>query len=90
MTERARTSERTRNQEQEKEHEREHNRTKEEPERECPDCSSTGILDEAHAELICEDCGFVLDDQRIDHGPEWRVYTSQENGEQAGIREGTV
>ena len=81
MSEKVRTSERDRSQEQE--HERGRDRTEAERERECPDCGSAGILDEAHGELICEDCGLVLDDQRIDHGPEWRATTSQENAEQS-------
>jgi len=25
-------------------------------------------------ETICEDCGLVIDEQRIDHGPEWRTH----------------
>lgn len=86
MTEKVQTSERTQNQEHERERERERERT--ETERECPDCGTTAILNEAHGELVCADCGLVLDDQRIDHGPEWRATTSQEYTEQS--RTGTA
>jgi transcription initiation factor TFIIB len=83
MNEKMETSERAQNQEQE--HERERDRTKEgkQTKHDCPDCGATAIPDEAHGELVCEDCGLVLDDQRIDHGPEWRATTSQEHTEQS-------
>ncbi|ERG97748.1 MAG: transcription initiation factor TFIIIB, Brf1 subunit/Transcription initiation factor TFIIB [Haloquadratum sp. J07HQX50] len=29
-------------------------------------------------ETVCEDCGLVIDEQRIDHGPEWRAYDDEE------------
>lgn len=29
-------------------------------------------------ETICEDCGLVIDEQRIDHGPEWRPFEDTE------------
>lgn len=77
MTEKVRSSARTRSQEQE----RESDRTGAETERECPDCGSTAVIDETHGELVCQGCGLVLDDQRIDHGPEWQAYSSQENTE---------
>jgi len=32
------------------------------------------VADEKHAELICEGCGIVVDEERIDHGPEWRDF----------------
>ncbi len=28
-------------------------------------------------ETVCEDCGLVIDEQRIDHGPEWRAYDDE-------------
>ena len=31
------------------------------------------------AETVCDDCGLVLDDQRIDHGPEWRAFDADEH-----------
>jgi transcription initiation factor TFIIB len=79
MSEKVEISERAPN------HERERDRTEngEETEHDCPDCGATAIPDEAHGELVCEGCGLVLDDQRIDHGPEWRATTSQEHTEQS-------
>ena len=85
MSEKMRTSERAQNQDQKHEHERERDRerTGEQSEHECPDCGTAAISNEAHGELVCGDCGLVLDDQRIDHGPEWRATTSQEHTEQS-------
>jgi len=32
-------------------------------------------------ETICKDCGLIIDEQRIDHGPEWRAHDQdQRNG----------
>ncbi|USZ73508.1 transcription initiation factor IIB [Natronosalvus halobius] len=38
----------------------------------CPECN--GWVTTNAIETICEDCGLVIDEQRIDHGPEWRPH----------------
>jgi len=38
----------------------------------CPECD--GRVTTNTAETICEDCGLVIDEQRIDLGPEWRSF----------------
>lgn len=38
----------------------------------CPECS--GQMRTNAVETVCEDCGLVVDEQRLDHGPEWRAY----------------
>ena len=38
----------------------------------CPECD--GQVSTNAIETICEDCGLVIDEQRIDHGPEWRTH----------------
>ncbi|WP_273837611.1 transcription initiation factor IIB family protein [Halococcus sp. PRR34] len=38
----------------------------------CPDCG--GHVVTSDGETACVDCGLVLDDQRLDHGPEWHQY----------------
>ena len=43
----------------------------------CPECNGRVITNAA--ETICEDCGLVIDDQQIDHGPEWRSFDADEN-----------
>jgi transcription initiation factor TFIIB len=42
----------------------------------CPECD--GRVTTNAVETVCEDCGLVIDQQRIDHGPEWRAYDDQE------------
>ncbi len=45
----------------------------------CPECESTHlVLDEVRGELVCDDCGLVLQDQAIDESPDWSAYTSEE------------
>ena len=40
----------------------------------CPDCKSTHLKrDYDHAEIVCADCGLVLEDNIVDTGPEWRA-----------------
>jgi transcription initiation factor TFIIB len=36
----------------------------------CPECDGRVITNTA--ETVCTECGLVVDDQQIDHGPEWR------------------
>ncbi|MFB6267668.1 MAG: transcription initiation factor IIB family protein [Halodesulfurarchaeum sp.] len=46
---------------------------------ECPECESGGhvnLVDDG--ELVCEDCGLVIEEQQIDRGPEWRAFNHQE------------
>lgn len=38
----------------------------------CPECD--GQVATAGRETVCQECGLVVDEQRIDHGPEWGSY----------------
>ncbi|MFD1600391.1 transcription initiation factor IIB [Halobellus rarus] len=42
----------------------------------CPECE--GRVTTNAVETVCEDCGLVIEEQRIDHGPEWRAYDDEE------------
>lgn len=45
----------------------------------CPECGSTHIIrDYDRGELMCADCGLVLDSDIIDQGPEWRAFDSEQ------------
>ena len=44
----------------------------------CPECDSEDIVTDADQELVCEDCGLVLDERNIDRGPEWRAFNHSE------------
>lgn len=41
----------------------------------CPECS--GTVRSEDGETVCQQCGVVLDDQTIDHGPEWRSFSDE-------------
>jgi transcription initiation factor TFIIB len=40
--------------------------------KQCPECD--GRVTTNTVETVCEDCGLVVDERRIDHGPEWRAF----------------
>jgi transcription initiation factor TFIIB len=40
----------------------------------CPECSGRLEADPARGERSCVDCGLVVEEGEIDHGPEWRAF----------------
>jgi transcription initiation factor TFIIB len=45
----------------------------------CPECESESLVTSGDGnELVCEDCGLVIDSQSIDRGPEWRAFNHSE------------
>ena len=52
---------------------------------ECPECSGRLIDDAEHAETVCEDCGLVVEEDGIDHGPEWRAFDPKEKDEKSRV-----
>ncbi|MFC4356419.1 transcription initiation factor IIB family protein [Halobium salinum] len=59
-------------------------RTPSERRRTCPECDGAP-RETADGETACDDCGLVLADRRVDHGPEWRAYTSEEHHARARV-----
>jgi len=50
----------------------------------CPECGSSHLSkDYSRAELVCRNCGLVLDENMIDHGPEWRAFDSEQREKRA-------
>jgi len=50
----------------------------------CPECGGTHLSkDYSRAELVCKDCGFVIDEDQIDRGPEWRAFDSEQREKRA-------
>ncbi|MBO8183733.1 MAG: transcription initiation factor IIB [Archaeoglobus sp.] len=44
-----------------------------------PECGSPRLmLDYRRGELICQDCGLVVEEAYIDEGPEWRAFDSEQ------------
>ncbi len=45
----------------------------------CPRCGSNGLVsDLQNGEMVCSDCGLVVDEGLVDLGPEWRAFTMAE------------
>ncbi|MCJ2520717.1 MAG: transcription initiation factor IIB [Candidatus Thermoplasmatota archaeon] len=50
----------------------------------CPECSSTNLAyDEARGELVCQECGLVIEQGMIDQGPEWRAFDMEQGQKRA-------
>lgn len=50
----------------------------------CPECGSQHLaFDEARGELVCEECGLVIDEAMIDQGPEWRAFDLEQGEKRA-------
>lgn len=46
----------------------------------CPECGGSSIIsDEIHGELVCNECGCILQNNLIDTGAEWSAFTHSEN-----------
>ncbi|GCF15454.1 transcription initiation factor IIB 2 [Haloarcula mannanilytica] len=51
----------------------------------CPECSGNVVTDTEHGETVCEDCGLVVEEDEIDHGPEWRAFNSAEKDRKSRV-----
>jgi len=52
----------------------------------CPECGSTYLSrDHSRAELVCKNCGLVIDEEFIDYGPEWRAFDSDQREKRARV-----
>jgi transcription initiation factor TFIIB len=52
----------------------------------CPKCGCTHLSrDYSRGELICNDCGLVIEEDFIDHGPEWRAFDSEQREKRARV-----
>jgi len=50
----------------------------------CPECGSIYLgRDHSRAELVCKNCGLVIDEDLIDYGPEWRAFDSNQREKRA-------
>jgi transcription initiation factor TFIIB len=51
----------------------------------CPECDGRLEHDEKHGETACGECGFIVDEDAIDHGPEWRAHTTDERDQRSRV-----
>ncbi|MFC6838337.1 transcription initiation factor IIB [Halomarina ordinaria] len=59
--------------------------TESQPHSSCPECDGQIVHDDEHGETTCEECGLVLDENSIDHGPEWRAFHTDEKDEKSRV-----
>ncbi|EJN61034.1 transcription initiation factor TFIIB [Halogranum rubrum] len=60
-------------------------RTQTESVRTCPECDGRLLTDEEHGELVCGDCGLVVEEANVDRGPEWRAFDSAERDSKSRV-----
>ena len=51
----------------------------------CPECDGRLATDTEHGETVCGDCGLVVEEDEIDHGPEWRAFDSAERDKKSRV-----
>jgi len=52
----------------------------------CPECGSPRIIrDYKRGELVCQDCGYVIEERYIDAGPEWRAFDSEQKEKRSRV-----
>jgi transcription initiation factor TFIIB len=59
-----------------------HARTREQV---CPECGGRLESDSEHGEIACIECGLVVEEDEIDHGPDWRAFNSEERDQKARV-----
>jgi transcription initiation factor TFIIB len=53
---------------------------------ECPECGASILMhDQENAEVVCTNCGFVVAMKIADRGPEWRVFTPEQQNNRARV-----
>lgn len=52
----------------------------------CPECKSKKLSKDAvRAEVVCKDCGLVIDEDLLDYGPDWRAYDAEQKNKRSHI-----
>jgi len=51
----------------------------------CPDCGGSLAADSTRGETVCGECGLVVAEDNIDHGPEWRAFDSAERDQKSRV-----
>lgn len=50
----------------------------------CPECGSTDLKEHPdRGELVCSNCGLVIDENRVDESPEWRAFNEEQREKKA-------
>ena len=58
----------------------------EKKETQCPECGSTKLInDHERGEVVCGNCGLVIDDNIVDMGPEWRAFDHEQRDKRTRV-----
>lgn len=50
----------------------------------CPHCGNPDIVvDYRHGEVVCQNCGFILEEELYDLGPEWRAFDEDQKSKRS-------
>jgi len=52
---------------------------------ECPECGGRLNHDEEHGEIVCSECGLIVEEDRVDRGPEWRAFDASEKSAKSRV-----
>jgi transcription initiation factor TFIIB len=63
----------------------EESKTERSQEQRCPECGEEVLAEGDTGEKVCTACGLVLDEQRIDRGPEWRAFDAAEKAAKSRV-----
>ena len=63
----------------------EESETESESEHQCPECGGRLASDTEHGETVCSECGLVVEEDEIDHGPEWRAFDAGEKDQKSRV-----
>ncbi|RLE43323.1 hypothetical protein DRJ48_01200 [Candidatus Woesearchaeota archaeon] len=51
----------------------------------CPECGNTDLyINEEKGEIICKECGLVIEDKMVDFGQEWREFEGSDESQRRG------
>jgi len=54
--------------------------------RRCPECGSNRVMrDNESAEIVCMNCGLVMDSKLADQGPEWRAFDQEQRDKRTRV-----
>ncbi|MDY6764740.1 MAG: TFIIB-type zinc ribbon-containing protein, partial [Halobacteria archaeon] len=76
----------TRQKSKEETRETESEGTKQAEKENCPECGSSEFMsDSERGEVICADCGLVIEEDQVDPGPEWRAFDHKESQKKSRV-----
>ncbi|MEM1569433.1 MAG: transcription initiation factor IIB [Candidatus Bathyarchaeia archaeon] len=52
----------------------------------CPECGNRNLIkDHDSGEIVCSNCGYVIDDRLPDSGPEWRAFDDEQRNKRSRV-----